>query len=62
MVARRLPFLSSALVPAAPARCAASATGNADPSRYGPRTLAMAVSLTDHLWSVKELLAFPVGQ
>jgi hypothetical protein len=30
--------------------------------RYVPSTPAMAVGLTDHLWSVEELLAFPVGQ
>jgi len=29
--------------------------------RYRPRTPAMAAGLTDHIWSVQELLAFPVG-
>jgi len=36
--------------------------GKQTPRRYGPRTPAMAAGLTDHLWSVEELLAFPVGQ
>jgi len=36
--------------------------GRQIPRRYGPRTPAMAAGLTDHLWSVEELLAFPVGQ
>jgi IS1 family transposase/transposase-like protein len=31
------------------------------PRRYRPRTPAMAAGLTDHIWSVQELLAFPVG-
>ncbi len=35
--------------------------GKQTPRRYGPRTSAMAAGLTDHLWSVEELLAFPVG-
>ena len=36
--------------------------GKQTPRRYGPRTPAMAAGLTDHLWSVEKLLAFPVGQ
>ena len=45
--------------------------GKQTPRRYGPRTPAtlaphasagVAAGLTDHLWSVEELLAFPVGQ
>jgi len=35
--------------------------GKQTPRRYGPRTPAMAAGLTDHVWSVQELLAFPVG-
>jgi hypothetical protein len=35
--------------------------GQQTPRRYGPRTPAMAAGLTDHIWSVQELLAFPVG-
>jgi hypothetical protein len=35
--------------------------GKQTPRRYGPRTPAMAAGLTDHIWSVQELLAFPVG-
>ena len=35
--------------------------GQQTPRRYGPRTLAMAAGLTNHIWSVEELLAFPVG-
>jgi len=49
VVARLLPFLSSALVPAAQARCAASAAGKADPTPVWPRTPAMAAGLADHL-------------
>jgi hypothetical protein len=36
--------------------------GKQTPRPYGPRTPARAVGLTDRLWSVEELLAFPVGQ
>ena len=36
--------------------------GKQTPRRYAPRTPAMAAGLTDHIWSVEELLAFPVGQ
>jgi IS1 family transposase len=32
------------------------------PRRYQPRTPAMAAGLTDHLWSLREWLAFPVCQ
>jgi len=35
--------------------------GAQTPRRYRPRTPAMAAGLTDHVWSVQELLAFPVG-
>jgi IS1 family transposase/transposase-like protein len=35
--------------------------GKQTPRRYGPHTPAMAAGLTDHIWSVQELLAFPVG-
>ena len=35
--------------------------GAQTPRRFAPRTPAMAAGLTDHLWSVQELLAFPVG-
>jgi hypothetical protein len=31
------------------------------PRRFAARTPAMAAGLTDHIWSVQELLAFPVG-
>ena len=36
--------------------------GKQTPRRYTSRTPAMAAGLTDHIWSVEELLAFPVGQ
>ena len=36
--------------------------GKQTPRRYGPRTPAAMAGLTDHLWSVEELLAFPVSQ
>jgi len=36
--------------------------GKQTPRRYAPRTPAMAAGLTDHLWSVEELLVFPVSQ
>jgi len=36
--------------------------GKQTPRRYRPRTPARAAGLTDHIWSVEELLAFPVGQ
>jgi IS1 family transposase/transposase-like protein len=36
--------------------------GKQTPRRYTSRTPAMAAGLTDHIWSVQELLAFPVGQ
>ncbi len=36
--------------------------GKQTPRRYAPRTPATAAGLTDQLWSVEELLAFPVGQ
>lgn len=35
--------------------------GQQTPRRFLPRTPAMAAGLTDHVWSVQELLAFPVG-
>jgi len=36
--------------------------GKQTPRHFQPRTPAMAAGLTDHVWSVQELLAFPVGQ
>jgi hypothetical protein len=33
--------------------------GQHAPRRYAPHTPAMAAGLTDHIWSVQELLAFP---
>ena len=36
--------------------------GKQTPRRYTSRTPPMAAGLTDHIWSVEELLAFPVGQ
>jgi len=36
--------------------------GKQTPRRYAPRTPAMAAGLTDHVWTLDELLAFPVGQ
>ncbi len=62
MMARLLPLLSPPLVSAWQARRAAHAAGKQTPRRYAPRTPAMAAGLTDHLWPVDELLAFPVGQ
>ena len=35
--------------------------GAQTPRRFAARTPAMAAGLTDHIWSVQELLAFPVG-
>ena len=35
--------------------------GRQTPRRYTSRAPAMAAGLTDHIWSVQELLAFPVG-
>jgi IS1 family transposase/transposase-like protein len=35
--------------------------GKRAPQRYGKRTPAMAVGVTDHQWSVVELLGFPVA-
>ena len=35
--------------------------GKQTPRRYTPRTPAMTAGLTDHIWSVEELLVFPVG-
>ena len=34
--------------------------GRRPPQRYQARTPAMALGLTQHLWSVEEVLAFPV--
>jgi IS1 family transposase len=35
--------------------------GQQTPRRFQPRTPAMAAGLTDHIWSVQELLACPLG-
>lgn len=35
--------------------------GKQTPRRYAPRTPVMAAGLTDHIWTMEELLAFPVG-
>jgi IS1 family transposase len=60
-VAGRLPFLPPTPLPAAHTGLAASTARRSTPRRFASRTPPMAAGLTNHIWSVQELLAFPVG-
>jgi hypothetical protein len=58
-----LSFLPAALGAAPATRWAAGVAGQADSTSVcGAHASAKAADLTDHIWFVGELLAFPVGQ